>query len=52
MPEIRRRLISLLDWDERGEKGDGRSYRFEDARAGADDICTAEFFRSNVEHAL
>ena len=30
----------------------GRRYGFEDAGAGADDICTAEFFRSNVEHAL
>lgn len=36
----------------KGGMGDGRRYRFEDAGAGADDICTAKFFRSNVEHTL
>ena len=34
------------------ENGGGRRYRFEDARTGADDTCTAEFFGSNVEHTL
>ena len=29
-----------------------RRYRFEDSGTGADDICTTEFFGSNVEHAL
>ena len=43
----------LLEGNGRGRIGrGGRRYGFEDSGAGADDICTTEFFRSNVEHAL
>lgn len=53
MPEVRRGLMDgLLEWDEKGEMGHGRKHRFEDTGAGADYLCTAEFFASNVEHAL
>ena len=51
MPEVGKGLMACQSEMMVGEWG-GVIYRFEDARTRADNICTAEFFSSNVEHAL